>query len=269
VAGGELENMKVRSLTRIALLALLALPLLVSGAGAAVISYDVTGFDAAGNPVSARADFFTGSGIMTVDLTNLLAVGAVKEIGQNVSGVQFTLSSGQSSGALNGTNGPNQEQTVAAGGQAGGLTNVAGNPTGWSLQNNVNNGLGNGIGLCVLCAGGSGPHTLIGGTPAGNYINADGTIAGSATNNPFFDNVLHFGLNVPGLQGTTGNPGDYVDSVFITFGTTQRTTLQAHCSILSCLPERHKTPEPSSLLLLGAGVLGLAGFSLRKQRNTK
>jgi hypothetical protein len=257
--------MKYKVFTRVALLPVLALLLSVSGAWAAVISYDVTGFDAAGNPVSARADFFTGTGLMTVDLTNLLAVGAVKEIGQNVFGVQFTLSSGQSSGSL-GSNPPNQEQSVAANGSSGPPTTVTGNPTGWSLQNNVDKGLGAGLALCVLCAGGTGPHTLIGGTLSGTYSNADGTIAGSAANNPFFANVLHFSLNVPGLQGTTGNPGAYVDSVFITFGTT---TLQAHCSILSCLPERHKTPEPSSLLLLGAGVLGLAGYGLRKRLNTK
>ena len=255
--------MKVRALTRIALLALLVLPLLVSGAGAAVISYDVTGFDALGNPVSARADFFTGSGIMTVDLVNRLSAGAVIEIGQNVSGVQFTLSSGQSTGALNGTNGPNTLQSVLSDGSSAQLPPVSGNPTGWALQSNVDNGLGKGIALTRSSL----QYGLIGGFPGATYPNSDGSIREPGSiSNPFFDNVLHFGLNVPGLQGTTGNPGDYVDSVFITFGST---TLQAHCSILSCLPERHKTPEPSSLLLLGAGVLGLAGYGLRKQRNTK
>jgi hypothetical protein len=262
--------MKVRAVTRVALLALFALPLLVSGAGAAVISYDVTGVDAAGNPLSARADFFTGSGIMTVDLTNLLAAGAVKNVSQNVSGVQFTLSSGQSTGALNGTNGPNTLQSVLSDGSSSQLPPVSGNPPGWALQPNVDNGLGKGIGLCVACAGGTAQNTLIGGFPGATYANSDGSIREpGSVSNPFFDNVLHFGLNVTGLQGTTGIPGDYVDSVFITFGTTQRTTLQAHCSILSCLPERHRVPEPSSLLLLGAGLLGLAGYGLRKRLNTK
>jgi hypothetical protein len=39
--------------------------------------------------------------------------------------------------------------------------------------------------------------------------------------------------------------------------------------VASILPERHRTPEPSSLLMVGAGLLGLAGFSLRKRPDTK
>jgi len=252
--------MKAKALTRVAFLSLLALLFSAPGALASVISYDVTGVDAANNPVSGRIDFATGSGFVTVDLNNLLAASAVKEIGQNVFGVQFTLTSGQSSGSL-GSNSPNFEQTVAAGGASGPPSMVTGNPTGWSLQSNVNKGLGPGLALCVLCAGGNGPHTIIGGSASSTYGNADGSIAGSVADNPFFISPLHFSLNVTGL---TSN--DNVDSVFITFGTT---TLQAHCSILSCITERHKTPEPSSLLMLGVGLLGLAGYGLRKRLHTK
>jgi len=46
--------MELRTLTRMALLALLTVPLLVSGAGAGAISYDLSGFDSAGDPVAAR-----------------------------------------------------------------------------------------------------------------------------------------------------------------------------------------------------------------------
>jgi hypothetical protein len=270
VRGGKKKDMQLRVLTRIAVLALLTVPLLVSGAGAALISYDLTGFDAAGDPVAARVDFFTGTNSMTVDITNLLPAGSVKNIGQNVSGVQFTLSSGQSNGTL-GANPPNTQQSVLATGFGFPLAPVAGPPTGWSLQPDVNNGLGKGIGLCVACVGGNAQHTLIGGAPGANYSNSDSSIREPASvSNPFFDVVLHFVVDIPGLQGSAATgPGDYVDSAFLTFGTSQKTLLQAHCTILSCLPERHRTPEPSSLLLVGAGLLGLAGFSLRKRLNTK
>ena len=219
--------MKVRTLTRIALLALLAVPLLVASAGAGTISYDLVGVDSAGDPVAARIDFTTLTNSMTIDITNLLAAGSVKNVGQNISGIQFTLSSGQSSGALNGTNPPNTQQSVLSTGFGFPLANVTGNPTGWSLQPDVDNGLGKGIGLCVACVAGNTQHTLIGGAPGANYLNSDSSIREpGSVSNPFFDNVLHFALNVPGVQGTATDPGDYVDSAFITFGTTQKTTLQ-------------------------------------------
>ncbi len=255
--------MQARALTRIALLALITILLIASAAGASVISYTLIGVDSAGDPVSVRADFSVVAGVLSVDITNQVV--DPKNTGQNVNALAFTLSTNQSTAPNPLTSVATFARTV---GPTGSFSDVANAPTGWTLQQNFNDGLGLGFRLCVLCAGGAGPDTIIGNLAGGGtYASADSSIKGSS-NNPFLASVVHY--TITGIPGLTSDA--YVDSAFLSFGTTDRTTLQTHCVErldVSCQPERHRAPEPSSLLLVGAGLLGLAGFSLRKRLNTK
>lgn len=247
---------------RMGLLALAFLLLLAPAADALVLSYQTPdgSKDADGDPVKARADVSTTAGVLTITLTNLLD--NPKAAGQLLSDFGFTLADSKTgqpfltSGSITGSLAI--ERTIAS----DGTFNIAGAPVlaGWALENNA----GGHYRLCDLCAGGGAPaRTIIGGPDPGDgfhYTAANPSIT-NGTHSPFLFGPTQFTITIAGLSSDI-----YVDTAFFSFGTAEGDNVKGDC-ILSCQPSR--VPEPASLLLLGAGIVGLWGLSRRTRRPMK
>jgi hypothetical protein len=185
---------------------------------------------------------------VTIVLTDLL--NNPKDVGQLVSDISFSLTSGQTVATINPLPGTTTWRTVNGGGTFSDSTTPPPAPNNWAVDTSF---LG-GIHIGALLPGAVGPAGLIiGGPGAGSlYSNANGSIAGNGPHNPFLLGPVTFTLNVTGV-----NVDSSINNVFFSFGTTAGDNIPG-------LPPRTNVPDGgTTVLLLGAALSGL-GFIRRK-----
>lgn len=210
--------------------------------GAMANTYDFStpaGATTSGGAVDAAASFTTGSGTLTVTLTDLLA--NPKDVAQLISDITFGFNTTIPSSGTSLTSATGTGVTVGDDGATGAGTVSS---TAWQLS-----------GFHLTALGGGQPKGLIIG-PAGTggvYGNANGSIAGNSPHNPFYNQTATFTLSVPNLTSDT-----VVNSAIFSFGTTGGITVDGVPNTSLSAPDGGTT-----VLLLGAAVSAL-GIIRRK-----
>ena len=239
----------------------------VSPAWANTYAFDTGVLSLGGQTQTAEAQITTGANTVTVDLFNLVAGSQIVSVIQNLSGLEFTLSSTPSSASVSSSSAPVQTPDGVGNGfgDVAGTgknpitgTTVAGtDPVQWALSQSAAtielDGLGNGT---------QGPaQTIIGKADSnGDYPNANPSIAGNSPHNPFVYYQAHFVLNVAGINANTS-----VSSVDFRWGTND--TFDTSDSDLVPTPFA-ATPEPRwYTLLLVSGLALLVFFRKRTAAN--
>lgn len=220
----------------------------VSNANAqTTITFDTpAGATTSGGAVDASATFTISGDTISITLTNLEA--NPTSVAQALSGLNFTLSTGETSGTLTSSS---AQQVTILGNQTFTLGSTA--ATGWGLNNNVSGG------LQLTALGFSGPATLLIG-PAGGatYSDANGSIAGNNPHNPFLDQTATFTITIAGLSDSAT-----ISSATFLFGTDAENT-----ESVPGVPESPTvTPEPTTMLLFGSGLAALGAALRRRARS--
>ena len=203
--------------------------------------------DPAGEAVDAQAVLMTGTGSLSIALSNLLTAPQMLSAGQLVSDLSFTLTGVTSAGSV--TSSTATFVMVASGGTPSMATVTGTDQMGWALSNS-----GSTYTLDGLAGTATPAHTIIGGT-AGDfttaYSGANPSIAGNGPHNPVAQGTADWVLSIPGLTASTN-----ISSVVFSFTTASGVDVPG-------VPTGG-VPEPASLGLL---ALGLAGLGLARRKN--
>jgi len=213
-------------------------------------------FDASGSggdgPLSATAVFTVSNGQIQIVLTNDLSAATIGSVGQSISDISFFLS-----------NAPGTVGTATATGQQGNIdssgkvTYITGSPGrfigvggGDYCVNHSDPNCGTNQ-ILLEAIGGSQPNELIFPTIAngGTYASL---APGANVHSPYTIGPGTFTLNLSGVTNLTT-----ISDVEFSFGTGPDTFLPG-------TRRPPGVPEPSSLMLLGTGILGAAGLFYRR-----
>ncbi|MFO0841616.1 MAG: PEP-CTERM sorting domain-containing protein [Gemmataceae bacterium] len=197
-----------------------------------------------GDAVNATATFTTSKDTVKVELSNLLV--NQKSVGQNISDLLFTISTGEKTGSISSSSAI--YRSVAGDGSY--IDSLPGAVTGWALST-----VGPSLYLDALVA--APPDQTILGSPDGSnvYSNANPSIAGNGPHNPFLFGPVTFTLSVLGVTDAST-----ISAATFSFGT-------EHGDNVPGVPsDTPGVPEPASILMGLTAVAGLGGFAGWRRR---